>query len=289
MRTIEVQALNVRIFPHPEDSYRDLLQRIYRTRTPIKVYGNTFVAITSLNQRDKNFARGTISRFTNIESDNWFDALEFEESEDGPSIPSHLFANHKSFRFIFDYKLHLFVFESYDGSDRLSWRFVDKYFRAMSENGSVIRGNDHMEVDLVKDQHSIDELFSFDRLSSINITINKPNPDLAHPDRRKKFRDRMEQIHVRQLKFNYAAPPSASISPDDEVREEAEVARTDGKIVTSGYEADGVKREKSSADFPMTERKRFDIDKIPPEQAFSRQADELLAKVRAQIQNAPDD
>ncbi|WP_417488253.1 DUF4747 family protein [Maricaulis sp.] len=288
MRTIEVQALNVRIFPHPEDSYKYLLQRIYNTRTPIKVYGNTFIAITSLNQNDDSFARGMISRFTNIESDNWFDALQFEESEDGPTIPAHLFANHKSFRFVFDYELHLFVFESYDGSDRLSWRFVDKYLRTMSENGAVIRGSDHVEVDLVKDQHSIDELFSFERLSTVNITINKPNPDLAHPDRRERFRDRMEHIQARQLKFNYAAPASSSIQPDDELIEEAEVARTDGKIVTSGYGPDGVKREKSSADFPMSERSRYDAKQIAPEQAFLRQAGEFLAKVRAHIQNATD-
>ena len=283
MRKIETQALNVRIFPHPKDAYRQLLRRIYESRTPVKVYGNTYIALTSLNDRDEHEARGMISKFTNIESDNWFDAMEFVESEDGPQIPSHLFANLKTFRFVFNYKYHVFMFESYDGKDSMSWRFVDKYFRTISELGSVSRGLEHIEIDLIKDQKGLDELFDFERLSKINITINRPTPDLTNPDRRKKFQERLNEIKARQLKSEYNAIPHESIQPDESIKEEAEVALTDGKITTAGYDGNGLRKEKSSAEFPMTEQDRFDADTTPPEDAFRRLASRMLDKIAGRI------
>lgn len=77
---IEVSAINLRIPADKPRNYSDLISKIFERRVAVKVYGDSFVAIT---QYHPELGLGVFSKYSEIDIDgDWFDIEDF-----GPADP----------------------------------------------------------------------------------------------------------------------------------------------------------------------------------------------------------
>ncbi len=86
--------------------YTRLLRGIFQLRTPIRVRGDQFVMISSINSDGEEvpFIEGTLARFTEIDKDlPWFDVENLNQAQDTVRaqivIPEGLRPNYKPFTF----------------------------------------------------------------------------------------------------------------------------------------------------------------------------------------------
>ncbi len=121
-RSVIVAGLNVRVHPHPEGIYQNLITAAYRLQRAIQIYGNDALLMTNLsleNLEKDGAVIGEIAKFTDIDfTQPWFSLTKNAQAEENELkaiiIPPHLKPNFKSFSFIFDIKNHILVFENYE-------------------------------------------------------------------------------------------------------------------------------------------------------------------------------
>lgn len=123
--TLKIHALNISASPHPEGVYEKLLQRIFRARQPIQIWGERHALMTELSwERGRQAAFGTLSTFTDIDKDapwlNQSTGKAADESDtDEIAIPENLKPHFAQFRFYFDVASHTLTFQ---GSSRMPVR-----------------------------------------------------------------------------------------------------------------------------------------------------------------------
>ena len=244
---------------------------------------NDFLMISSITiSRDNPIVKGIIAHFVEIDKNlDWLDintgAKADEEVVNEINIPDNLRPNLTSFHFEFDTRIHLFSFEVYGSNGRLSAGAVQKFFENALVRLPIIERHGHGEVNIVADSQEIDQLFDFDRLSSITITIERPNSDVGADDMEKDVLAEMEAEGASRLERKSYAAPGNSLDPSERTRMLAKVAARNGAVTTHGQIGNTTK-DKSTSDIPLREGTQYDPDATSEHQAFEKAV--LLLKDR---------
>lgn len=281
-KTIEVGGINIRLHPHEnKDIYKDLFMDAHALKVPVQVHGDrhlmlSFLSITELES--KNILSGSIARFTEIDIDlPWYDVSALDEAQDTDmkevNIPDSLRPNYSAFNFIFDIKTHRFAVETVSDGATLSIRFVKKFLETLLNSGKLVKKYGVPSIDLMNNSEDLNTIWRMHRLNNLNISIQKPNPDLQNDeDFNKKVQDRLLAQNAQTLDIHLKSVPAKSLIPDDETKLLAGIAINNGTVYADGQDNNGAKIEYSSEDHPRKEREKYDPDTISTFQAFKRAA-----------------
>ena len=88
---------------------------------------------------------------------------------------------------------------------------------------------------------------------------------------------RLQRISAKELVEEFTNKPGTSLKPDREAKQMAEVAIVNGSVSADGVDQDSVSVQVSTANFPKTERIRYDPDQVLPRAAFDRAAAQFIA------------
>ncbi|WP_081639450.1 DUF4747 family protein [Euryhalocaulis caribicus] len=267
-RRLQAKALNIRLNEHNRATYSAYIKAIRKRKLPVNVWGDTYVAIVSVEALDTGNFRGIIAKFTDIDSDAWFDGRQFEEYDHGPEIPSNWYANYRPFHFYFDTQNHTFYFESYGIEGPFSETFVLKYFQKLLKDPILLDEFGHGDVNVIQDKEKLEEIFGIAELKKVQITIKRPNQDMWPEARSRQIQDRFRRMRVKEEMTEYKSVANQSIEPDEEMMEDAAVAMRDGKVRTEGHTRDGAKDVRGSEAHPAQEGVRYDPDEQTDLQAF---------------------
>lgn len=285
-KTVYVQAINIRLHDHKSADYILLLKKIINLKLAVNYRSKDFLMITHIDDQknDMNRMSGIISHFMEIDVNrDWLDLTTGDVANDRQLsqiiIPENLRPNLESFFFEFDSNLHLFTFQSYGQFGRLSAGAVHKFFEEALSNFAIVEEFGHSEVTIVADSSEIGQLFDFDRLTRITITIERPNSDLGSDDMERKILSEMEAEHARKVQREAVAEPGRSLSPSEDTKALARVAARNGSVKTHGQEGNLVK-EKSTSDIPLREGEKFDPEVTDEKNAFKRATEKLKMRYK---------
>lgn len=247
-------VLNVKTVPHSPAMYVGLFQEARRRRFTAQYRGNRSAMIGSfaaVDDSDKvvGFA-GDLHVYTDFNMNKpWFDrdAIKETPSKEVRNLPQHLRPEHEGVRFAFFPQRHRLVFDA----GALSPRSAQRAFALVLTKAAPLVGIKEVEVVVQQSTDGLDELFRMESLRFILIRITRPNPD-DNGDLDKLIQERLKKIGARSETQTYQADSQKALKPDNEMRELAKLALTDGNVVVRGIDKESRKVvERTTSSHPL--------------------------------------
>lgn len=268
-RTIKVSALNVAMHkPHAPDRYVALLKDAYASRHLVRQGALHGAMLGSLYLEDRNDVtkgiNGELFRFVKLDPDEpWFNLETKEAATDvdvrSISIPRHLLPHLQRIPFVFKPSEHELWFISHDRKERLGPRIAANIFQALFDRTCAERRYPQVEVTVIPDHDSLEQMFKLARLERIVIELKRPNSDDGASDEARLLR-RLEKQRARRMTTDLVAEKHGSIVPDEETRRLAAVAARNGRVSVAGRDGEGRPVEESTDERPYIESVRVDSD-----------------------------
>lgn len=247
---IEVSAINLRIPADKPRKYLSLIEQLYEARIAIKVYGDSFIAITSF---DKDSGLGVFSKYSEIDIDGtWFNLEDFAPATpnqvDEVSIPENLRPNLSAFYFELDEETHVLTFESYSESKGLSARSVEKYFKAALKHESISGTYGRIEADIVKSYGEVERIIGLPNLKELKIIIRRPNSDDISGDLAAQIEERLSDQNGEEYIETTRSKDQDGLKPNERSQRlaivGAENGEVSGKSIVNGVQVDHTTKEK---------------------------------------------
>lgn len=277
-RKIKISAgiLNVRLHPHSPTRYLEFIQDIYRRRQPVKVHGDRYAMLSSLDrsERDSHVLSGLITTFTRVESDGvWFDTSSLTEASEEQvsriNIPANLYPNAASYFSTLDGDSHRIFVETYSSGKTLTISSALRIFQRLSEDLHILDEYGPATISVVQDSSGLEIVFGLNIIKKITITILRPNPDIFSDDFEEQVEAHLAEAHSKKLVIGYEAVPGQSLVPTDEIQTASAVALENGKVETRGRDETGAVT-RSTEDYPRILQDRYDPDELSEREAFRR-------------------
>lgn len=277
-RQIKVSGgiLNVRLHPHPDRTYANFIERLYRLKQAIRVRGDRHAMLSLLNrsEQDDGIYTGLITTFTKIDtSEPWFDASELKEASDNQvsqvSIPENLYPNAATFNFLFDIATHRIYIQTYSQGKVLSINSAFTFFERLSDNLSITRDFGATKITIVQSKVGLDNVFSLSVIKRVIIVIDKPNADIFDDDFDENVEEYLEQLNSKRLTVILEAESGKSIPATPELRRLGESALEHGSVRSEGRDAKGTTK-RSTENFPKPLHDKYDPDEVTEKVAFRK-------------------
>lgn len=266
-RLFSVSGINIRVHKrgHGPEHYRDLWRMFWAQRQSI-MHANTALMIGDIrfeNEEDpESPIYGYLYRFLDIGRDEpWFDIEQHKQADPRDvsqiTIPSKLKASLREIPYFFDVKKHKLYFIRNEKDTGISPWMVLKLIRRLGEAQLVIEKLGRVDATILTDQSKLEQLYSWQVIKTLEVTIERPNPT-DYDDEREVFR-RMQERGVSEERISFKKSPEAdTIVPDDQMRGMIAIGADNGKVHAKGIEVTGKPAEISSTDIPRIERSQYD-------------------------------
>lgn len=279
---LEVSAVNLRIPADRKRDYAALLNVLFESKKAVKVYGNSFVAITHFNQ---DTGWGIFSKYSEIDVDgDWFDVEDFgpaaQEKLDEVQIPESLRPNLSAFYFQLEHALHLVAFESYSESKSLSSRSVEKYFKGALKSTEVTNVFGRVEADIVKSYGEVERIISLPNLKELRVTIRRPNPDDISGDLASEIEERLREQNGEEYEEVLKSKDDDGLTPSERTRKLAIVGAENGEVSGKSI-VNGVLVPHTTTEKPEKVVDTYNKDEVSTENMFRRLVDRLVGTVRS--------
>lgn len=258
-RTLRICALNVAMHPHSPEQYVDLLKKARSARIAAKFYGNRWGRFGTVRKKDAVYC-GQLHLYTDFDpSLPWINlaagkAAEAEELA-AVRIPPDFKPEFTEIPYVFLPDCHRLVF----AANHLSPKSALNLVRRILQNKHVRDPDSEVHVNLVQSQSTLDELYAQPKLLSVEVLVDRPNPDqlesLAH-----KLQDRLKKMNGTRLTEKVQSEFGKVLKPDNELRELGSVAMTNGRVDIAFKNEEGITEHTSSEETPKTVAVRYDPD-----------------------------
>lgn len=253
-KTIEVAALNIAAHPHPPGIYLELLTKA--SEFLIRVRGHDYAKITLPKvSEDENLVAGRILIWTEIDlTGPWLD-LRREEALDRSlkaaiQIPDGAKPNYRAFNYLFDVRRHRLYFEiRNEFRETLSPQTARRFFENLLSREIIGLESPEVEVTVVPDTGAVERILSLPKLRTLEITVVLPNPDDDDEAEERILRHLERNGARRSTTSYYKQSDVASLTPTQDVIDEAKVAAANGEVRGVGRE-NGRRTELSTAQLP---------------------------------------
>ncbi|WP_421704519.1 DUF4747 family protein [Aliiroseovarius sp.] len=278
---IEVSAVNLRIPADKPRDYVGLIEQLFEARIAIKVYGDSFIAITQFH---KESGLGVFSKYSEIDIDgSWFDLEDFGPAEQGKvdevSIPDNLRPNLSAFYFELSEEAHVLAFETYSESKGLSARSVEKYFGAALRHSSIVSKFGRVEADIVKSYGEVERIIGLPNLKELKIVIRRPNPDDISGDLAARIEDRLSEQNGEEYVEITRSKDDKGLKPNDRSKKlaivGAENGEVTGKSIVNGVQVDHTTKEK-----PEKVVDTYNKDEVDTRTMFRKLAGRLVKAIK---------
>ncbi|MEZ2692267.1 DUF4747 family protein [Psychrobacter faecalis] len=275
MKTIKISGLNIVSQPHSPQQYVEIFERIRDSQLSFPVLGEVHLKLVNISAVDGvnliNGIKGEILKYSNIDKDSaWVNTDKGSEltPEQTPNIPNNSSPNGNFFDFVF-YPQHeinnhkLFYISQYWDSVRkksrsLSPNLVARFFTGIFQDNSDFQNFESIEVTVLPSQSALNEVLSLEVVKNLEIFIKAPNPDdFAEVETRILHEMQITHVSKKLERFTY---DGESIELDEEMRNDARVASTNGYVKVRGENAEGKIEERSTTNIPLREPVIVDAD-----------------------------
>lgn len=277
----EVSAVNIRIQADHTRNYTALLESLARLKVGVKVFGDTYVAISSF---DGSTGEGILSKYTEIDIDgDWFDIEDFDvatpDKIQDVSIPDNLRPNYAAFYFKVDPDLHVLAFETYSDSKGLSSRSVERYFREILSRSEIVENFGRIEADVVKNYSEIEKILHLPYLRELRLIIRRPNPDDVSGDLAAKIEERLREQNGEEYEEALKSKDEDGLRPNSRTKRLSLVAAENGQVAAKSI-VNGVLVSHDTTEKPLKEVETFSRDETEAKFVFLTLADRIYNQIR---------
>jgi hypothetical protein len=200
---------------------------------------------------------GSFHLFTEFDQEQpWYDLSTGSQASDDDvatiQLPPDLRPEFRPVSFVFFARKHRLFFPSNELGVSSAQRLVQRVLRA-----SDVSGNDIVDVTIEQDRAQLELLLSLEGIKNISVTILRPNPD-SLGDVEDRLQKRLRSLKSSEMRQEFDAEPGEGIEPDTELRQEAEVALSNGQVDVKFRNEQGIIQRESTADHPAELIKRYD-------------------------------
>jgi len=280
MSKIEVSAINLRIPAEKQRNYSELIKKIYKERIAIKVYGDTFIAMTDF---DADSGVGVFSKYSEIDIDgDWFDIEDFGPADpvkvEGVSIPESLRPNLSSFYFELNEDAHVVSYEAYSESKSLSARSVEKYFRGVLNKRKISLEFGRVEADSVKNYGEVERILNLSDLRELKIVIKRPNSDDVSGDLASVIEERLREQNGEEYEEIIRSKNNDGLVPNSRTRKLAIVGAENGEVSAKSL-VNGVQVPHTTAEKPEKIVDTYDKNETSTKVMFQKLARKMIQKI----------
>lgn len=254
-KRLKYYIINIKTQPqHSPKLYSDLFLYAFNNGLEGKIRGSERLMLSGVTKYEDNSLTGLICRFTNIEEKSrWFDKIEKKPVEDNntPHIPTNMKPNLRENRFVFDLKKHYMFVNTALSPYSIATGLIDLFDKQEIEDkfGSV-------DVVVLKDRDSIQQIISLPMKRSLQIKITIPNPDDLE-EAAIELEERLRGANVRKYQVSQTAMPGEALGLTEEMKTLLQLSITDGQAKAVGIR-DGKRVSVSTSDYPLEEYTTYD-------------------------------
>jgi len=276
-RKVEVGVLNIVTQPHSTQGYIDLFYKALKQTHPAQIRDKSYGEIGWLEEIDvdipKNGLRGEIVSYLNIDPYSpWYDkrdkeTLEIDKDNDIPPVSEDLKPHKESIYFVFFPKKHRLLFDY----SKMKPSTAQKFFTRLFEQEIFEDDFDYIDVHVESNLEAIESILKIYRLSTLEITINRPNVDDTS-DEEEQVLELLEEENARKLYQKRLAPTGQGLKPSHNTQVLMRVAKSNGKVEAVGYTELEEKVEESTIEHPFHDKDYYNPDRVSFRQAFENLA-----------------
>lgn len=259
-RRITLAALNIALHaPHPTDRYIELIQKAFRRRSIIRM-GSLHGAMLGTLSRPHGQGRdlylsGDFYRFVKLDAaEPWFNSETKEPATEDEieaiKIPGHLLPHLQRIPFVFNARRHQLWYVAKDQKNSFGPPIAAKFLESILQSTAQHFDFPEVSVTAVPESSSVDDILGLPGLEYLRIELVRPNPDDGETAEARWLR-KLEEQKTTKAKLELFHAKNAVVEPDQETREMAEVAATNGSVYGRGRTADGLPVEDSTKARPM--------------------------------------
>lgn len=268
--------LNVRLHPHPAGIYDLYIERLYSLRKHIKVFSDRHAIISLLDRTRASEGEysGIITSFNKIDINQpWFDLSTMDSARSNKvsqvRIPTELFPNSQSFRFLFLTPSHRFYIQTYSKGKVFSINSAQRLIEGLSKDLGILAEFGEAKITVAQDKFALRRMFELPVIKKISIVIDKPNADVFDDDFDEKVEGFLEELQSKKLTILLEAEAGKSLILNQAIRRVAESGTDHGSVTIEGRDEQGATKL-STMDNPAILHDRYDPDKIDETSAFRR-------------------
>jgi hypothetical protein len=275
--------LNIKI-NSPEGSsiekYQELFERLHSRKISYNSIGSNHLYVRQLfaNEDEEIIQYGLISRYTEIEGDNW---LNKETNEIAIfNLPENLKPNLKDYEFAFFPFAHRIAVVKSNGSP--SPKTLKEFFQTALDY--VADEKDQVYVHVETDKGVIERIIEAPTLKRLEVKISYTNDDIG--EETKKFMDDMlKDGHVGEIEFVAKADSTKDLNQKDNplIRGSIEMAESNGSVKATIKNSEGKREIIETKMHPKIERGVSKTDYLIDK------AKEMLTKIRDLFRSADEE
>lgn len=267
-RTLDFAALNIVISPpHRPDRYIELFQAAYRLRQPVPLRGD-YVGLLGSCRVEKGKADGAtilsgqLYKFFELDrAAGWFNIAAHKPAEDDElatiRIPDNLKPHFQVLDYVFVPKGHRLIYVSRDRKESISPRQAQKFFNLLLNHSSLLERFGNVEVTVEPAREALERILAIKRLTRLTIEVNPPNPD-DHQEAEQRLFKLLSEQRADRLRTELHSTHKSGLSLNEETKQLAKVAQSNGYVEGHGQTADGKTVDVSTEDHPLIEKAILD-------------------------------
>lgn len=278
---IEVSAINLRIPADKPRNYSDLIAKVFDRRVAVKIYSNSFLAIT---QYQPESGLGAFSKYSEIDIDgDWFDIEDFGPADPEKigevSIPDTLRPNLSAFYFELDEESHVLSFESYSDSKGLSARSVERYFKEALSDAAIIQDFGWVEADVVNSYGEVERIINLPNLRELRIVIRRPNPDDVSGELAALIEERLREQNGEEYEEVTRSKDDSGLKPNERTRKLAIVGAENGEVSGKSI-VNGVQVKHTTKEKPEKVVDTYNKEEVDTRTMFRRLAGKMIEIIK---------
>lgn len=276
IRKTEIGAVNIVTHPHSPQGYDNLLSDACNGFYYGKIRGLDGGVIgekTDWSGRSEDMVAGYFWRFVNLDSTAPWANLRTRKEQDPaktPVIPPELKPHLRKEGFVFFPKGHRLFF----CAKTFAPGSVERMLKSIFSTQVIADKYGEVDVHLETSQEAIETILGMERLSSVELFISLPNADELDDEAR--FKARMDDLNAKKQDLKLTAGKGQSITPDEELKTQMVIARSNGYVKANGYSKADERLEISTRSHPFKHGVEYDPSQENFMEVLRREAIHLI-------------
>jgi Domain of unknown function (DUF4747) len=237
------QVLNIKLVSELRkgtDAYRQILENIYTNSIKKSTTRGKMVILRTMYPSEldgKKFFYGKISRFTNIENQDWIN-LTTKEIEH-PDFDPNLFPNLQETDYVFVPQAHRFIIRK---SPEFTVYNADDFFKKSIRE--VIGTEEDFSVNIEQSEDIFESIFNARSVERLLISISYTNSDDIGADATEWMDDELRDSHSQKAILQFDANPNQGINLETKLIKGAlGLAVENGEVEATVYDIDNRKKK----------------------------------------------
>ncbi|KGW92034.1 DUF4747 family protein [Burkholderia pseudomallei] len=298
-KKLPMGIVNITLHPHSPERYVDLFTKLFSLDVMAdaamnhKMFLGRVSSITEGKPLDG--IAGEFYRFFNLDKRSaWIStatrtALKRTEANRVKDIPDDLKPDASSFQFVFYPKQHRLVYtlrgQYFENSlvnprtpPTMSPNSLVAVLNQLFADPKIIDEFGRVEVTAEPRKEKLEEMLGLKRMQHFRIELTRPNPD-DHDALERRYLKKLDDQNVRQQVIELRAATGSGIKLDDDMKQAARVAASNGKVEVEGYNEQDKKVYESTEEHPYTDTISYNPKLQQPVQVLAERALEFVRRV----------